>query len=674
MDIIFRKFFLVAIAFTAVALLLPVAVPAQNSDLWTAIDPNDLKLDDNPKMPGGPAMVLDYWHEINNLHSDETIRIRIKVFREQGTKYANVEIPYFAKSMQVEDIHARSVTPQGQSSDYNGEIFEKEIVKAKRYKLNAKTLILPNVQVGTIIEYTYRLHWKSGFPDVVKSPSRYLITEPIAYLAGDWEVQRDLFVRHAHLTLHAYPNSRLRNVSVALPNYLGANRGADGTLYVEMENIPAFEEEEFAPPENSIRGRLAVFYTFGFDEAESFWKSVGRQNGKVYDEFLKKSGRARSEVQRLIAPGDTDEQKLRKLYARSQEIRMVGYEESKTVKEQKREELKENKNADDVLSRNYAYGNQVNLAFMALAQAAGFKVNAVPLVSRDTNFFQQKFFDPAQLNAMVVQVILDGKPRYFDPATKYCPYDLVPWAETDTIGVLADQLKPAVLQLQIRPSNEAVVRRSAELTVDDEGNVEGDVHLVFEGQEALLWRLDQRNEDDVQRRKSLEDWLKAILPDNSECTLTSSGGWTKSDGPVTATLHVQTHGYANQVGQRLLLRLGYFKTSENKPLFSSAHRTHPIYYRYPMETYDIVRIAPPKGFAVEATPAALSIKNGAANFDLKAEKSDQGLQITRSFVLDANYFPTDRYWAMRGFVRRVAVGDEEQVALKRLAPSTAQAN
>jgi hypothetical protein len=81
MDIIVRKFFLVAIAFTAVALLLPAAVPAQNSGFWTAIDPNDLKLDDNPKMPGGPAMVLDYWHEINNLHCDETIRITRPICR-----------------------------------------------------------------------------------------------------------------------------------------------------------------------------------------------------------------------------------------------------------------------------------------------------------------------------------------------------------------------------------------------------------------------------------------------------------------------------------------------------------------------------------------------------------------------------------------------------------------
>jgi hypothetical protein len=70
------------------ALLLPGAVRAQDSGVWTAIDPTDLKLEDNPKQRGGPAMVLDYWHDINNRQSNETLTIRIKVFREQGTKYA----------------------------------------------------------------------------------------------------------------------------------------------------------------------------------------------------------------------------------------------------------------------------------------------------------------------------------------------------------------------------------------------------------------------------------------------------------------------------------------------------------------------------------------------------------------------------------------------------------
>jgi hypothetical protein len=86
---------------------LPAAIHGQDSGFWTAIDPSDLKLGDNPKLPGGPPMNLDYWHDVNNLQ-------------------------YFAKYMQVEDIRARTVTPQGVSSDYNGGIIEKEMVKAKQ--------------------------------------------------------------------------------------------------------------------------------------------------------------------------------------------------------------------------------------------------------------------------------------------------------------------------------------------------------------------------------------------------------------------------------------------------------------------------------------------------------------------------------------------------------------
>ena len=59
---------------SALALLaiLPAGVAkAQDSVLWTPIDPADLKLTDNPKEPGGQAMVLDYWDDHRHLsHQD----------------------------------------------------------------------------------------------------------------------------------------------------------------------------------------------------------------------------------------------------------------------------------------------------------------------------------------------------------------------------------------------------------------------------------------------------------------------------------------------------------------------------------------------------------------------------------------------------------------------------
>jgi hypothetical protein len=120
---------LVVMAATALALLTPSGLWAQAGGFWSAIDRHDLKLDDNPKQAGASAMVLDYWDEVNNYQANERVTIRIKVFRDEGMKYANVEIPYFAKYMQIEDIRARAVSPQGKSSEFNGGVIEKESSK-----------------------------------------------------------------------------------------------------------------------------------------------------------------------------------------------------------------------------------------------------------------------------------------------------------------------------------------------------------------------------------------------------------------------------------------------------------------------------------------------------------------------------------------------------------------
>src|SRR5437879_13527547 len=51
-----------------------------------------------------------------------------------------------------------------------------------------------------------------------------------------------------------------------------------------------------------------------------------------------------------------------------------------TEKEQKKLNLSANKSAEDILKRNYGRGNELNLAFIALVRAAGFKARAVLLM------------------------------------------------------------------------------------------------------------------------------------------------------------------------------------------------------------------------------------------------------------------------------------------------------
>jgi len=66
----------------------------------------------------------------------------------------------------------------------------------------------------------------------------------------------------------------------------------------------------------------------------------------------------------------------------------------------------------------------------ATARAAGFRAYPVRVVSRESNFSQLTQYDPTQFTAMVGEAMIDGKRRFFDPATLYCPFEILPWTKT----------------------------------------------------------------------------------------------------------------------------------------------------------------------------------------------------------------------------------------------------
>src|SRR5205085_11400913 len=178
---------------------------------------------------------------------------------EEGTKYGNIEIPYLDNRAQVENIQARTVSADGQSTDFNGTIFDRIVVKSKRFRVNVKAFTLPNVHAGSIIEYSYRLHQHKSPPDVFKNPQGYVIDGTYAYPAAQWTIQRELFVRQAHFLFHPFAKTtQVTMRSIHLPKMAEPQREPDGSMVIDIENIPAFQEEEYSPPEDVMRGRVEL--------------------------------------------------------------------------------------------------------------------------------------------------------------------------------------------------------------------------------------------------------------------------------------------------------------------------------------------------------------------------------------------------------------------------------
>jgi hypothetical protein len=149
-------------------------LPGQVADTWEPVPKEDLALKDNPVNPGSPAMILERQLYTDDEKRFQTEQLRIKVFAEEGKAYADVEIPYFAKSTTIGDIRGRTVRPDGTVITFNGTVFDKVVAKYRRLRYEAKAFTLPGVEVGSVIECAYTMRWKESLPDYVRVPPEQL--------------------------------------------------------------------------------------------------------------------------------------------------------------------------------------------------------------------------------------------------------------------------------------------------------------------------------------------------------------------------------------------------------------------------------------------------------------------------------------------------------------------
>ena len=113
----------------------------------------ELKMTSEPLAPGAPAIILyrQVDRDDRGLTAHEDDYFRIKILKEEGRKYADIEIPFFKDSGNVVNVHGRTIRPDGSIVNFDGKVFSKSIAKAKGLKYMAKTFTLPDVQVRGII-------------------------------------------------------------------------------------------------------------------------------------------------------------------------------------------------------------------------------------------------------------------------------------------------------------------------------------------------------------------------------------------------------------------------------------------------------------------------------------------------------------------------------------------
>jgi Domain of Unknown Function with PDB structure (DUF3857)/Transglutaminase-like superfamily len=651
-------------AICLVAIMSALSLPLQALDDWQPILPEELKMTADPAHQADAIML--YHEETSNDNTRHAyVYKRVKILTEKGKERADVEIPYNAVYGGITDIKARTIAPDGTITPFTGKAFDTTRLKAHGIKYFAKTFTLPNVQVGSIIEWKYTEYW-----------DRY-------FFAAHWAVQDDLYQKRAKFAFIPYLGShdvvdnrgdiqdRVFYTNIGLPPGAVIKTTVNGAMELEMKDVQAFEEEPYEPPAELLKMRVNFYYgTEKMRKPAEFWKEQGKYWSQDVETFMGHYSSVASAANQAVSPSDTPEQKVRKIYAQVQKMRNITYagRESRIEEILNREnESKEKHTLEDVLRKNEGHRDELTRLFVAMVRAVKIPAFVMRVSDRDEVFFQPTIPNLRQLTSEIAIVAIDGKEVFLDPGTPLCPFAQLKWQHTATQGIRQTAGGSAELAETQPPTyKEAVSKRVGRLTLAEDGSLNGKVFLAWVGEDALVHRLNAYKTDEAGQKKDLESELRAMLPSGSSAHLDSITGGDDPEQQLTAGFKVEIPSFASRAGKRMLVPTDVFETTARQP-FAHGERKNPVYFDYPFYLMDDVQISLPANLQVENLPQTQPVKSDFAFYESKRTANGNVLAFSRDFAMGGIAFLPKDYDALRKFFAGVASGDSEQVVLTSAA-------
>ena len=651
---------------------------------WTQPTADELSMTSIAEVPGAPAVYLykeqttdDGIHMISQY-------VRLKVLTEKGKEYANVEIPYLGGSsgFTVDSISGRTIHPDGSVVMLTDKPYDKLVQKSAGFKVKEKVFTLPAVEVGSVIEYRYKLRYDDN---ILFSP--------------DWTVQSDLYLRKAHFMwrpsagMVSSEDGKEVSQGVAwtpiLPDgakveqralhtsMTSASTAPTSELTLDVHDIAPIPQEEYMPPVGSLSYRV-LFYYSDVRTAKEFWDKHGRRWAKERDKFIGPNKGVQAYVGSVVAAGDTQEVKAKKLYAAVMELENTDFTRERTTSEEKANGLKQMTSTDDVLARKRGSGDQLAQLFVAMCRAAGLKAYLMGVSDRSQRIFLSSYLSLQQLDDDLAIVNIDGKEEFFDPGQRFCQPEHLAWKHTLIGGLRQTDGGSALVTTPGETYNAARVSRIADLALDEHGMATGTATLTYTGDPALHWRQEALKGDDASLNDDLKANLEHMLPGGMEVRVTSVDNLAVYDKPLTVKYELKG-AVGSAAGKRLAIPADVFVANE-KAHFPEPKRVLPVDMRYPSVSQDAVRIKYPASLTVESAPtpekatmAEKAAVTNVATFETLVKPGTGSISMYRNLVNGRTIYLADSYDNLRTFYSKIETADQGTLVLTRSAAGAAVA-
>jgi hypothetical protein len=231
-------------------------------------------------------------------------------------------------------------------------------------------------------------------------------------------------------------------------------------------------------------------------------------------------------------------------------------------------------------------------------------------------------------------------------------------------GLLVTPTGGELIQIPEQPSKTNGIRRSAKLSLDATGGLQGDVEEVRVGDRACrerraLLAVSQNSE----RIKPIESLLGASLS-NFQITKASITNLQQTGQPFGFNYSFQAANYAKRAGNLLLVRPRVLGVKTSAIMETDEPRQFPIEFEGPVQDTDAFEISLPPGYEVDDLPPPVDADFGFASYHSKTEAKGNVISYSRTFEVKELSVPVSKAEELKNFYRIIASDERNTAVLK----------
>ena len=631
----------------------------------------ELKEKANPKDTAAPAAILFKkgktfftFTKDKGFSANHVYEFKIKIYKKEGLKWADQKVRFYIGYENLSEDRlefSNAVT-------YNLE--NESIVKTKlgnqgafTKKVNKfwdeKIITLPNVKVGSIIEYKYIL--KSD--NIVKLPDfDFQYDIPVNYFEYKTDIPEYYIYKPILVGGHKVEtDSKLTNGSQSFEDDYNKTKSISYkqiSAFYKGNDIPALTKEPYIDNIDNYKGSIqhelerVRYPDQPVKDYTITWEGVANTifKDKSFGKELNERDFLLEDVKKLLTNVESQKERLNIIFKFVQN--KMNWNEENDYYTQKG------------VKKAYAdqTGNvaEINFILISMLKLAGIEANPVLLSTIQNGI--PVYPTRTGFNYVVAAAQIEDKQILLDATHKFTSPGILPLNVLNWKGRLIKDDGTSA-EIDLVPSTMSKEYSSLMVKIDNLGKIEGKIRIQRTDYDAYLFRVENANKNQENYLEKLEEQFG----DSKISNYTIDNKKTNVQEPVLETFSLNADNRVEIIGGKMFINPLLFFTRSKNP-FTQEVRQMPVYFGYPTQEKFNLNIEIPEGYEIESLPNPIKIASENKEIVYMLNTSGEGnkIRIISSKEINNSIFAADQYNGLKDLFQKMIASQNEKIVLKKI--------